>query len=753
MLGRLGGPALLCAVSALLVGVALSDDSVDSVVTQSAPHTNDLDAVAEEDGSLLQMAAGHQEVTTESAIPSQNMWAFVIIVTTLMASVLIFQILKDFVDKIISRTVSRGIVRTLPQTLAALGFLALVAFLLSKVFVAELCTVIYGGRSMLAEDKSNLAVLLERIGNTIFFVMLLMMVKAYVVVIICHRKLPLWVDQEDLVITETQRNALMRKYRRIKKPSFRDMLCWAPPEAKDDGDDIDTCAEVGSLGKFGLAGLTYAETRDLCHFMLTRQKFLHENKKMKLTRGFGFSLYLGRKMGDLISAIPCLTWEVWVFTEVGAAVFLLLALAFDSSWEALLWVFLVAGWCTVLLCYAYQNYLNRMIYGLVEELWEPESTQSTLLLRRSRSVIKTPRDGRKLTPRERLTPREGQLSPRTGTSTPETSESGTPRDGEATEKMKQHIPSWLPAVHLCFLKCLYLATAVYNAVFYIQVMPSYVIEAYDPWVTVCIVIVQLIPTAIIYTALFVDLVASGVMLSAAGAFSSDRLIHEILRLQKEARAVYMLRLMVVLKQEDHDAAGGIHDEHQIDLLLERSKGGSRSSIEMEQMMSIFDAFDVNGDRHLSPTQLRQAFTQFGLNSSKADADDPIQKILTSITGVRTPRGSVVGDDHRITRDTFLVWMVGVMKSAAQLQPEEITQYVFDHYARTDSQGEEFLKFEDIHALFSQCLSQEQRMTPIEVSGLIAELDENDDGNFQFDEFLELIRKHSDQSIIPSNCCC
>lgn len=90
----------------------------------------------------------------------------------------------------------------------------------------------------------------------------------------------------------------------------------------------------------------------------------------------------------------------------------------------------------------------------------------------------------------------------------------------------------------------------------------------------------------------------------------------------------------------------------------------------------------------------------------------------------------------MTKAEFLAWMWNKANKAAEYDAEEVAEFVFEKWD-TDKQGK--LSVEELLDGFA---SLGEAFTTNEVSTLVVELDMNDDGEFDLEEFALWVERHT-----------
>jgi len=341
-------------------------------------------------------------------------------------------------------------------------------------------------------------------------------------------------------------------------------------------------------------------------------------------------------------------------------------------------------------------------------------------------------------------------------------------DHKATQEeeyMRQHgMPSWMPALHLFFLRWLIFQNAIHTSVFLMQIMPKYIFKAYNWYHAAIVIFFELLPTVLIYYYYFSDLVLRGTLVTTACSTCNYSKAVGVIREDKEKRAVLLIKIMVTLMANPDLGAADHPEENDA---FEDGASKLASSLEIEQISDIFDSMNVNPGIFLDPSELRQGLHEFGLNTSAyvsmsedGEEEDIVERVVNSlqqraklrVIDTTTKENDILCDqppdehdqtqESLITRELFMEWMQGLLTVAKQAAPEDVTSFVLRRFASDKKQ--QFLSFADLSAMFIACLSSgpQTAMGDIEIAAMIEELDDNDDGKLQHDEISQLIRMRS-----------
>lgn len=315
--------------------------------------------------------------------------------------------------------------------------------------------------------------------------------------------------------------------------------------------------------------------------------------------------------------------------------------------------------------------------------------------------------------------------------------------------------------HLCLLRFMFLSVATFQAVFFIQIGPSYLWKAYDPLPAALISIACTAPGGLIFHYMYAA-VAQSVLSTAGDVFRSDRHVASVVRYHKEYRAVLMLRLFTSMRlheqyewtQRDGEWYSEGHTPAMTDKirdLWEDAASDVASSLEVEQLMHIFDLFDVDGNRSLSHDEASEVMHKFGLakTGDKASAlQHRMKHEIAEIAQVNHRKLDLSSEDAAITRLDFLNWMIVKVVEAQLVDVDKITeQFWKDNNDYNDLSGKH-LSIEELSKGLNKCLGDDV-ITFEELSWLMVELDVNDDGEFSRKEFKRWIMRRSDP--LPIQC--
>jgi Ca2+-binding EF-hand superfamily protein len=765
-----------------------------------------------------------EEVTTSSKIDTRNLWSFMVIIGFLVLMTVLFEVLKESIQESTKGTDDYPFVMTIFSELTVLGFLALMTFIVGKCGLDHLSLIVYGHADV-EEDKAKLGEILEQIHMVIFLIMVIFISEAVGMLIFARLEAKQWNHKEGQVVTHEQRVELVRQFRKMRPAGFFEKL-FNQPSKPMEGVSEEEYREGFKLEPVQKTMSGY-EIEQLVMFLLQRQKFINDgnsdihhppDEHTLLQPGFSYGLYLRKMTAERLCEVVELPVEQWILLMVIVAFTLLMMVGLDGSWEFTLWFWMFVGWAQAGFAALFIKYLHGVRHQLSFDIKDSEKCE----LQDNRNKKRKRQLAMKKAQLEGVDFRESMVEG--GETDLGFWISGVPRYYEdygvqrlyqTEQELKEQnvnpkvqtgcIPGCLKGqqtwngelkygkgvsprnrmmfnmllfgknevhFHLYFLRFLFLGVANYLAVFYIQIGPAYLWVAYDTFSAIAISFFITLPSLIIYFQFFLEAVKNSVMVTATDAFRSTRKVNEVIRHQKEHRAVMMLRLQCAMQPSAHAHAehgeetkdevkvpirtkftleNAISDEDMRAAIREQWRDASSnttSSLEIEQMMQIFDIFDQDGSGSLEQGELLNVFESFGMSTGDSDEGNinPLQKeMLHQIADValeaRSKELDLTNTNSVIMRLDFMNWMIVKVAQANDLDAEHIAEEVFENLNAVKD-GELSLSIEELEAGLNRCLGAESGLTYTEVSALICELDTNDDGEFNIEEFENWISKHS-----------
>jgi len=319
---------------------------------------------------LVEEPAKEEKITAMSKIPMDNIAAFALIITFLIAFTLIFEHSKETIVESIKGTENEPIVNSIFAELTVLGFLALTCFLLNKFGLDHISYMVFGHAE--ADDKTKLSEMLEVVHMVLFMVMSIFIFEALGMLWVAGQESDRWGAIEDNHINITQRKILMKLWKSLA--TEEELLQWS---FKEDGIEATANDDLprNSPGPWELffnfteRSQQYYDTKEKVEFTLMRQEFLHDEKDSgyDLDRTFSFKHYLVNIMGDRLGRVVELPVNQWLALEVTAMTFLALNALMQGSWLFLMCCWFAWSWFILLCAHMFLRYLKNIKALLVHQ--------------------------------------------------------------------------------------------------------------------------------------------------------------------------------------------------------------------------------------------------------------------------------------------------------------------------------------------------------------------------------------------------
>jgi len=790
---------------------ALVDEVLMEVETQSQDSNNNPNNFKDTRGvnrkraeavvSELDQGALDFFTRVNSDIPPINLWAFAGIITFLLAFTVLFEQFKEKIIETTRGSSKETIVTSIFSELTVLGFLAMICFLLTQFGLSHLSLIVFGSPIEPAEHEENQAKLgemLESIHMVIFLVMVIFILEAAGIILISDLESAKWSLYEGEVLTLHQRISLVTKWAELNhednKPGPWELKFGLTEKASE-----------------------YNKVLQKVRFMLMRQEFINDeaDDNNALKRDFRFHMYLTKVMGERLGNMIELPWLQWVALEVIVMVFLACSATFaQGAWLFILAVWLVCSWGLFGITWKFyrglQHALDRITHSC-EGLSMLESDEAMEVYGHGSPKL-TPKLGASDPGSEPGSGTGAGSGTEEAASEPE--ESATKKedspllDDTAKVEIQQPGPTgrspggkrkwirsrprylddesldhgqhwWVPEYmrgmpatkntdvtrfynlfafgknegrwHLFVIRFLFLSEALFLSVFCLNVVPLYIDEAFGILPAIALTVVGTLPGFIVYFFYLYHILDASVLATSVEYFRVRRMVMAVVRHQKEDRAVMLLRIIVALHEDKPEDAlldrtlakmetvlsdPDAQRKKKINALLE-----TETSLELEHLADIFDNLDKDKSGSLSPDEIGMLLARFGLNTfSKEQADTGSPQVLSSLSGKK----------EGMTKAEFLTWMLNKAHQAEDLDAEEVAHFVFNRWDTSETGEKGKLSVEELLKGFA---SLGEAFTTNEVSTLVVELDLNDDGEFDHEEFELWVERHTTDSPQKGSTCC
>jgi len=703
-----------------------------------------------------------EEEGPKGSIEIRNLWAFLGIITFLIVFTILFENIKDYVVEAVHASPNQPIVSAIFSELTVLGFLAFIAFLLTKFGLGHISLMVYGHADV-EEDKIKLQEILEQIHMVIFIMMCFFIMQALGMLVFSARCARRWTASQSRILKQSERVKLVKEFHDIKN---NNMPSWF---------------ERNFLAWFGRAAKYFA-LQDQVQFMLIRQEFRYDEKAYTqdaedpsgkaLDRDFAFSLYLKKIMGHRLAEIVELPMLQWIFLEVAIAIILSTTVIMGGSWPFLLWLCQAISWLTLLFVILFRNKLNSVYYHLANDrdgvgilnatsevkvdvagdgasqagsgtgsgAGSAPATEATPLAQGAPSL--TPRS--KL--REEYPPEIRDDMPRFLTEDLPVAGSCIPKcmkdSSSDPAQQKMYDLFWFGknevSFHLAAIRFNFLTLAVQLSIFLKQILPNYILVTYTAGPAIMMTITGILPGVLIYFKYIFEVIKLSVIVTSVESMRNRRMVSRVVRHQKEERALLMLRLVVAMQ------GGEIREEDRpTQETMEYLATSSDNSFLVEKMGRVFEDIDVDGSGELDTTEMTQVFSRFGINCD----DKKLAMIMANM--------SSTGKSEKILKAEFVAWLVNKERQAREMSPHDFAHKCFEFLDTEGDVGLDGKPMGGDHVLtISELQAGLHRINGgtefdfNEVAAMVLELDMNDDNELSVEEFARWIELQDADNMSP-----
>merc|ERR1711959_157963 len=694
------------------------------------------------------------------------------------------------------------IVTSIFSELTVLGFLAMLCFLIVKFGLSHVSLMVFGdeaGTPEHEENKEKLTEMLESIHMIIFLVMVIFIFEALGMIYVSDLESEKFQEYEGEVLTLHQRLNLVGRWKKMNE-------------------DENKPGAMALFFGWSSSAREYNKTQAIVRFMLMRQEFINDeaNEDNALKRDFRFHMYLTKVMGERLGHMIELPWSQWVMLELWIMLFLVTAVSFKGSWLFVLITWLISSWALVVVAHIMLSGLHRTqdrmthaCRGLTmldaeDAIGDSASTEGSGSTTEEGSGEGTG-NGEDPAPDEvektEETPLVDKDTAKVDVETAEHADANHPgglrkwirsRPQYLDDETLDEGPWWVPdcirempntknrdqirfynlfvlgkgevRFHLFLIRFLFLASALFLSVFCLNAAPMYIDEAYSWPAAIVLTTMGIMPIFVVYFFYLYHILDASVLVTSVEFFRVRRTVMAVVRHQKEDRAVMLLRIIVALhddKSEDTALDGTLakmqtvlndpeaQKKKKINQLLE-----AETSLELEHLADIFDNLDVDKSGSLSHAEIQKLLAQFGFNMNLGEESDAktaevLRASMSKYSNSPTIQGKEGGEQEvAMTKAEFLTWMLNKAHQAEDLEPEEVAHFIFSRWD-TDEEGK--LSVEELLKGFA---SLGEAFTTNEVATLVVELDMNDDGEFDHEEFAMWVERHSNEGKEASafSCC-
>jgi Ca2+-binding EF-hand superfamily protein len=742
-----------------------------------------------------------------SDIPPINLWAFGGIITFLLSFTVLFENTKEKTVEKTRGSSQEPIVSSIFSELTVLGFLAMICFLITKFGLDHISLMVFGtseGKEH-EENKEKLGEMLESIHMVIFLVMVIFIFEALGMLQLAEAESERWCDMEGEILTLHQRLALVGKWKDMnepdQKPGSWSLFFNITPAAR-------TYNSTQAQVRFMLMRQEFINDEANANNALKRDFRFHMYLTKVMGERLGQMIELPWTQWVLLEVVIMIFLIVAATIAQGSWLFVL------ATWLCASWGLLIIAMLFYRGLYRAYTRINHSCDGMTmlesEDAKYYELKSAARLAQISAGSKLDPLEGSGKgagsgAEDETAKEEEDEIAKVEATEEDALLESPEhPEEDEMVEEEKidaEHPgghrtwiqsrprylddPSldvgtwWVPESkrempktknpdvirfynlfafgkaekrwHLFVIRFLFLSEALFLSVFCLNVLPLYVDEAYTWYEALFIAMIGIGPGMFVYFFYMYNILDLSVLVTSVEFFRLRRMVMAVVRHQKEDRAVMLLRIIVALHMSSPQS-------QQIDTVLARMqavvedpeaqhKGKINTllehdtSLELEHLADIFDNLDQDNSGSLSNKEVEQLLKQFGINPTTGSESAALRDSIKSWGHTDT------GEEVAMSKAEFLTWMLNKAQQAEKLDAEEVAHFVFKKWDK-DHQGH--LSVEELLEGFS---SLGEAFTTNEVSNLVLELDLNDDGEFDHEEFAIWVERHSKEREDENEWCC
>jgi len=465
----------------------------------------------------------------------------------------------------------------------------------------------------------------------------------------------------------------------------------------------------------------------------------------------------------------------WILLLLFIACFTCLTVADGGSWQFMLKLWIMVGWCMLIGIFLFHRYLKSKVdlllhddlgKSILNKPMDPEKGQKLV----DRWIPSRPRYLVLKDIEEKPGP---NFIPRTLTGDP-----GNPKN-PGQQKMFNIMLFGRnePIFHVIVVRSVFLGLSIYVSVFCEQVVRRYIAVVYPFWQALGITVLGLLPAVIVGTGYLFEVVELSVLATSTEHMRVRKVVDQVERHQKEANAVALMRLIAIIK-DDRQIPMKYQDVLDMETALKTDKasGGESAALTkhikkmlndntaeltMARMVATFEAFDVDGSGVLVRDEIAAVFKEIGFDPTK-DLDRLLGPMLrdyaqyskqTDYKKASRPKEPITmqerlmgcygeakeivspGADLQMGKGLFLAWFLHLEIQARMTSAKTIAEIWFKSI---DDDGSGHLSVEELQEVLQGC---GRAFSASDVSALILELDQNGDGEFDLGEFTAWIESH------------
>lgn len=294
---------------------------------------------------------------------------------------------------------------------------------------------------------------------------------------------------------------------------------------------------------------------------------------------------------------------------------------------------------------------------------------------------------------------------------------------------KQDALFWFGPHGLHFLlfsfRCLLLVNAIYIAALALIVHPILYAHVHT---AVFVVLVLLSAVPVVLVVVIIPGVITRTIIVAHIEMRKDQgKIAVVLRHMKTTKTLQVLRILGLMQtvvcekeeeEEEQDGAAGKQRRTAKDVYTDRLTYNRKRT----ETMSVFESFDQDHSGRINADEIGALFVALGLPAGQVDS------ILTDLDD---------DDSGDVSFEELFDWLARKEALQARLGPEEVAKGIFK---LVDQDGSGSITVEELQATINGV--GQTKMSIQELQFVVAEVDENGDGEIDEEEFIGLLNKYS-----------
>jgi len=611
--------------------------------------------------------------------------------------------LTESVDKVM-----KPMINSMFREMTILGFLSMVTFIITQFnFVSMLSSKLFGESDFLLE-------IFELVHYSLFFVMIFFITQVLISAREAMMTEALWLKMNKQSKCDEFAKEIVKKMKDTGFSCEHNIV-----------DDI-IFKKTGKLTIFNRGWSSEVTLEDQLSFYALREEFikdrssttfLPESEDSRLPADFNYGRYLGLCLGKILSRIVDVKHETWYFFVVSTLLFYFIG-AFTNNTEviAFSWVFLAYLFLTVERLFNLR--LNNIINAFISlegthllELLKEEGIVKSVKSNEGTSLLEDQSNGCCLVEKMYL-PRWCHIdldNYKENRSLIMKLVKGEPKPNR--KYLIYMFEEYGPQTYFIILQISLVYLGIYCALLFVHFFPV-VKEEYSTIVFLLYVSIALFPVF----AMMANKKHLLITLTQCCSIGSHRWLQVISNVTRESKTKDLVHTLVVLYKWHRLATG-------VAIPTERGPHYSETinKLDLNQVLRIFDQFDINDDGSLQVEEIKHIMTQVGLKLNSKSLGVMLSVLDTNENG-------------EVSKEEFLQWYADNMVNDS-LTTHQRAHFLFELFDKDRSGIITIGEFKEQIDAMSIAFSVD------EIGELVQELDEDGDGMVSHEEFLYLLKKY------------